>query len=149
MDNETSADLISVFELEGIKHQLVTPYKHHRNRAERAIKTYKAHFKSCLATLDPNFSLLEWDMLIPQMNITLNLLRASRSNRKLSAYSYIFGTYNFRAMPIAPPSTKVVAHVHPSKRGSYELNRQVGWYVGLALQHYCCVDCYFPKTRET
>ena len=49
---------------------------------------------------------------------------------------------------MAPPSTKVVAHIHPSKKGSWELNGQVGWYVGPALQHYCYVDCYFPKTRE-
>ena len=83
------------------------------------------------------------------MNITLNLLRATRSNRKLSAYSYIFGTYNFRATPMALPGTKVIAHVHPSKRGSWELNGQVRWYVRPALQYYRCVDCYFPKTRET
>jgi len=82
------------------------------------------------------------------MNITLNLLSAARSDRKLLAYSYIFGTYNFRAMPMAPPGTKVVAHVHPSKRGSWELNGQVGWYFRPALQYYCCVDYYFSKTRE-
>ena len=118
LDNEISIDLISAFDEERIKYQLVTPYKHRNSRAERAIKTYKVHFKSGLATVDPNFPLSEWDRLINQVNITLNLLRTARCNPKLSAYSYIFGTYNFRATPMAPPGTKVIVHVHPTKRKS-------------------------------
>ena len=147
MDNETSKDLLSAFQDERIDYQLVTPYKHRNNKAERAIRIFKSHFKSCLATTDPKFPLAEWDRLIPQANITLNLLRSSRCNPKLSAYSYIFGTFNFRATPMAPPGTKVVAHVHPSKRGSWDLNAEVGWYVGPSMKHYRCVDCYFPRSR--
>jgi len=143
LDNEASKDLIESFDEEQINYQLVTPYKYRNNQAERAIQTFKAHFKLCLAMVDPNFLLSEWDRLIPQTNITLNLLRNARCNPKLSAYSYIFGTFNFMATPLAPPGTKVVAHTHPDKRGSWELNGKVGWYVGLAMNHYRCIECYF------
>ena len=76
--------------------------------------------------VDPNFPLSKWDRLIPQANLILNLLRSVRSNPKLSAYSYVYSTFNFIATPLAPPGAKVVAHVHPDKNGSWELNSKVG-----------------------
>jgi hypothetical protein len=131
----------------GTTYQLVPPHTHRRNLAERVIQTYKNHFKAGLATVNPNFPLSEWDRLIPQANITLNLLRASRINPKLSAYTSIFGEFNFAATPLAPPGTKIVAHLKPEQRRTWELNGEAGWYVGPALNHYRCVECYFPRTR--
>jgi len=49
---------------------------------------------------------------------------------------------------MAPSGTKVVAHIHPSKRGSWDLNGEVDWYVDLALKYYQCIECYFPKSRD-
>ena len=105
LDNEKSKDLINSFITEKVDYQLVVPYRHCK-QAERAIQTFKEYFKSCLALVDPNFLLSEWDRLIPQMNITLNLLRNARVNLKLSAYAYMYGEFNFRATPLAPPGTK-------------------------------------------
>ena len=118
LDNETSKELIEAFDNENTSYQLVTPYKHRNNYAERAIQTCKSHFKAGLAAIDPNFPLSEWDRFILQANITLNLLRATRSNPKLSAYSYIHGNFDFTSTPMAPPGTKVLIHMHPDKRGS-------------------------------
>jgi len=98
--------------------------------------------------VNPNFPLCKWDCLIHQANITINLLRNAQINTKLSAYSYIFGEFNFLATPLAPPGTKIVAHVSPEKRASWELNGEVGWYVGPSMHHYRCIKCYFLKTRE-
>ena len=98
--------------------------------------------------MDPNFPLAEWDRLIHQTNITLNLLRSSRSNPKLSAYSYIHGQFNFLTTPLAPPGTKVVAYINPEIRGTYELNGEVGWYTSPSLHHYRCVKVYFTRTRK-
>ena len=64
LDNKISRDLINGFNQESINYQLVTLYNHRNNQAERAIQTFKAHFKSCLATVNPNFPLSEWDRLI-------------------------------------------------------------------------------------
>ena len=121
------------------------PYKHCKP-AEIAFQSHKNNFKAALAGADPNYPLAEWDRFIPQANITLNLLRNARVNPKQSAYSYIFGPFNFMATPLAPPGTKVIAHTNSQKRGSWELNSEIGWYVGPSLNHYRCVKVYFPRT---
>ena len=118
MDNEISQDLKIAFKQNDVIYQLVPPYSHRRNLAERAIQTWKNHFKAGLASVNPDFPLSEWDRLLPQANITLNLLRASRSNPKISAYTHIFGEFNFSATPLAPPGTKIVTHVKPANRVS-------------------------------
>ena len=109
LDNELSTDLIQAFESELTQHRLVTPYKHRNNQAERAIRTFKAHFKACLASLDPNFPLSELNRLLEQKKITLNLLRSSRTNPQLSALSHVFGEFNFLATPLAPPGTRIIS----------------------------------------
>ena len=148
LDNEFSADLKTAFDEHKLSYQLVTPHKHKNNLAERAIQTWKSHFKAGLAGTDPDFPMAEWDRLIHQSNITLNLLRSSRVNPKLSAYAYIHGPFNFLSTPMAPPGTKVIVHTHPDKRASWELNGQHGWYVGPALNHYRCVKVYIPRTKS-
>ena len=82
---------MEAFNNKKVVYQLVPPHHHRNNLAERAIQTWKNHFKAGLATVDPNFPLSEWDRSIDQANITLNLLRVSRSNPRLSAYAYPFG----------------------------------------------------------
>ena len=149
LDNEVSDDLKKAFVTKQTTFQLVPPHSHRRNLAERAIQTWKNHFKAGLATADPNFPLTAWNHLIPQANITLNLLRNARANPALSAYAFIYGNFNFASTPLAPPGTKVVVHLDPKIRGTWELNGDVGWYVGPAMDHYRCVTCYFPKTRTT
>ena len=62
---------------------------------------------------------------------------------------YIFGDFNFNATPLAPLGTKVVAHIDPDARAMWDLNGEVGWYVGPALNHYRCVEIFSPCTRVT
>ena len=45
--------------------QLVPPDNHRRNLAERAIHTFKNHFKSVLAGADDSFPMRLWDRLLP------------------------------------------------------------------------------------
>ena len=149
LDNEISNDLKQSFKINQTNYQLVPPHSHLQNLAERAIQTWKNHFKAGLASADPNFPLTAWDHVIPQENITLNPLRNARSNPALLAYAYVYGNFNFLATPLAPPGTKVVIHLNPSIQGTWELNGDIGWYVGPALDHYHCVKCYFPRTRTT
>ena len=49
LDNEASAEYKKLMtETWNVKYQLVPPYIHRRNAAERAIRTFKAHFLSVL-----------------------------------------------------------------------------------------------------
>ena len=96
------------------------PHIHRRNAAERAIQTFKNHLLSGLATCNSKFPISEWDRLLPQAELTLNLLRTSRINPLLSAWAYINGTYDFNACPIAPPGTKVVIQKKVGQRDTFE-----------------------------
>jgi hypothetical protein len=78
LDNEGSTDLKNFFTVNNIAYQLVPPHCHRRNTAECAIRTFKEHFVAGLSSVDPSFPMHLWDRLLPQVEITLNLLRTSR-----------------------------------------------------------------------
>jgi hypothetical protein len=78
VDNEASTTLKNFFTVNDIAYQLVPPHCHRRNAAERAIRTFKEHFVAGLSSVDPSFPLHLWDRLLPQAEITLNLLGTSR-----------------------------------------------------------------------
>jgi hypothetical protein len=77
LDNEASAALKNFVTTKYVDCQLVSPHCHRRNAAERAIRTFKEHFLAGLFSVDPTFPLHLWDRLLPQAEITLNILRTS------------------------------------------------------------------------
>ena len=95
MDNEASSDMKDSMTKHKISFQLSPPHIHRRNAVEQAIRTFKNHFVASFSTTDTNFPMSKWDQLLDQATITLNLLRQSRVNPKLSAYAYLFGNYDF------------------------------------------------------
>ena len=48
-----------------MKYQLVPAHIHRRNAAERAIRTFKAHFLAILAGVVEDFPKYLWDLLLP------------------------------------------------------------------------------------
>ena len=103
LDNETVPGTTSYDKDNSIDIQLTPPNVHRTNDAERAIRTQKDHFLAGLSSTHPLFPLTLWDKLIPQTNMTLNMLRKSRVNPKLTAYEEFEGTFNFNSTPIFPP----------------------------------------------
>ena len=95
IDNECSEELCKSFKKYQGTFQLVPPHMHRQNAAERAIQIWKNHFLAGISTLYPNFPIQEWYRLIPQCDITLNLLQSSRRQPNLSAYAATFGNFNF------------------------------------------------------
>ena len=96
---------------------------------------------------DPQFPIREWDWLIPQAELTLNLLCTSRINPTLSAWAYLFGNHDFNRIPLAPPGTKIIIHSKPGERGSWDYHGKEGWYIGPAFHHYCCLTVFMPDTH--
>ena len=64
LDNEFNSIFQEAFDKYRVRYQTVEPYKHRVNAAERAIQTFKAHFKPGLATRYPNFPATEWNRLL-------------------------------------------------------------------------------------
>ena len=147
LDNEASTILKEFLTAENVEYQLVPPHIHRRNSAERAIQTFKNHFITGLASTDPNFPLSNWCRLLPQAELTLNLLRPSRLNPKLSAYAQLEGAFDFNRTPLAPPGTRVIVHEKPTQRRTWAPHGIDGWYIGPALDHYQCYRVWIPSTH--
>ena len=50
------------------------------NAAARVISTWKDHLIAGLYTTDPSFPMHLWNRLLPQCDMTLNMMRTSRIN---------------------------------------------------------------------
>jgi hypothetical protein len=146
LDNEASGILQQFMRDSDIDYQLVPPGLHRQNASEQAIRTFKNHFIAGLCTTDPNFPLILWDRLLPQALITLNLLRTSRINPRLSAWAQVHGLFDFNRTPLAPPGTRVLVHEKPDLRGTWSPHAVDGWYLGPAMNHYRCDQVWITKT---
>jgi hypothetical protein len=149
MDNEVSQKFKDYCKTKNITIELVPPHQHRRNKAERAIRTYKNHFGATLAGVDPNFPMGAWDELLEHIEITLNLLRSSPRNPRQSAWEMIHGPYDFNRHPLAPPGTRVTIHEKPAKRSSWAQHGVKGYYVGPALEHYRCYKVWAEASNRS
>jgi hypothetical protein len=91
MDNETSDPVEKILRGKGIEIQYVPPHNHRANRAERAIRDVKNHIIATLGSTDSSFPLYLWDEVLPQLNITINLILPFQDNTNISAYAGIHG----------------------------------------------------------
>jgi hypothetical protein len=143
LDNDASKLLKTYLHQQRITFQLIPPYIHRRNSAEREITSFKDHLISGLCSTDKSL----WNRLLPQSVIILNMLRTSRIKPKLSASTHIDGQYGFNRATIAPPGTIIIAHETPNRRRTLAPHGQCGWYIGPSLEHYRCYTLYINKTR--
>jgi hypothetical protein len=147
LDNEVSKLLKMYLYQHNITYKLVPPHSYRRNSSEREIRSFKDHLIAGLCSTDKSFPMHLWDRLLTQAVITLNMLRTSRINPKLSASTHIDGQYDFNRSPMVPPGTRIIAHETPSRRRTWAPHGQDGRYIGSALEHYQCYTVYINKTR--
>jgi hypothetical protein len=149
LDNEASAALKNFFTANDIVYQLVPPHCHRRNAAERAIRTFKEYFVDGLSSVDPSFPMHLWDRLLPQAEITLNLLRTSRLHPQLYAAAHYHGLVYYNKTAFAPPECNIIAHERPGKRRTWAPHGQHGYSLGPAMHNYRCQNVYIStKTSE-
>jgi hypothetical protein len=146
LDNEASAALKHFFTANDVEYQLVPPHCHRCNTAERAIRTFKEHFVAGLSYVDPTFPLHLWDRILPQAEITLNLLRTSRLDPQLSAAAHYHGLVDYNNTSFAPPGCKIIAHEKPVKRRTWAPHGQHGYSLVPAMHHYRCQNVYISAT---
>jgi hypothetical protein len=117
------------------------------NAAKCAIQTYKDAFIAALAKTDRDFPIQLWDKLAPQVQDTLNLLRASRINPAISAYKILNGPYDWNRYSLAPLGCKAIVYKDGDTRGSWASRGMDGWYLGPSQDHYRYDLYYIPETR--
>jgi hypothetical protein len=126
----------------------VPPHCHCRNAADRAIRNFKEHFVAGISSVDPTFPLHLWDRLLPQAEITLNLLRTSRLHPQLSAATHFHDLVDYNNTAFAPPGCKIIAHEKPGKRRTWAPHGQHGYSLGPAMHHYRCQNVNISATAS-
>jgi hypothetical protein len=121
--------------------------QHQQNAAKRAIHTFKGHFISVLVGVAEGFPINQWDKLLPQTILTLNLLRQSNVAPNISAYAYHHGTFDFNWMQIAPIGCSVPFHIKPSRRKTFGEHLGDGFYLKTSAEHYRMHMVFCKKTR--
>jgi hypothetical protein len=139
MDNECSSTVAAFIRSNNIIIQLVPPHNHRANAAERAIATFKDHFIASLATLDPTCPIQLWDEFLPQVELTLNMLRFSRGNTEKSAHAKLSGRFDWNKTTLAPLGTKSLIFDDPRTRGIWAPHSTDCYYIGPATSHYRCL----------
>jgi hypothetical protein len=122
---------LNFFTTQNIDYQLVPPHCHRRNATERAI-----------------FSMHLWDRLLPQVEITLNLLRTSRLHPQLYAAAHYHGLLDYNKTASAPPGCKIIAHEKPGKWRTWDPHGQHGYSLGPVMHHYWCQNVYISTTAR-
>ena len=69
--------------------------------------------------VDPLFPFYLWYRLLPQVTMTINMLRRTQLTPELSAYEQVYGIHNVEQTPLAPLGCKVKIHEKPHKRLTY------------------------------
>ena len=128
--------------------ELVPPGCHRRNAAEVAIRNFKAHFLSVLAGTAEGFPPSLWDRLLPQTEITLNLLCQSNATPNISAYVHLCGPFDYNKMPLAPMVCAVQVHEKTDKRGTWAYHLVNGWYLATLPEHYRTHLCHIKSTKS-
>ena len=118
MDNECPDTVKKYFRDNNISFQLVPPHVHHMNASKKSIGTFKDNFLAGLCSVNPNFQMYLWCRLIPLATTTLNILRPSRINPRLSSKALLNGAFDYNKTTLATPGTKVLLHKKPAKRGT-------------------------------
>ncbi len=124
------------------------PDNYRQNLAEQGIQIFKNHFKAILAGVDNTFPMRLWDRLLPQIILTLNLLRQSNAVPTVSAYQYVHGNFYYHRMPLAPMGCAVQLHQSSERQATWAANLIDEWYLQTSPEHYLCHVIYVKQTKS-
>ena len=134
----------------GVEFQLVLPDMLWRNAAERAIRSFKAHFLAILAGVASYLLRNLWDLLLPQTEMTLNMLRQAAPDPAISSWDFFSGKkINYSAMPLGPLGINVIVHTKLRRRQSWDFRGKDGWTIGVSLKHYRCQVVTLKLSKST
>ncbi|KAL7478566.1 hypothetical protein ACHAW6_004323, partial [Cyclotella cf. meneghiniana] len=88
-----------------------------------------SHVIAILSGVDKSFPINEWDSLLPQAILTLNLLRNANAAPKISAYAYHHSPFDYNRLPLVPIGCAVQVHVKPSCQCTWGKHSTDGWYI--------------------
>lgn len=138
--------MIDAIKEDEMEYQIAPPGSHYTLPAEQAIQTFKNHFTSILWDTEDNFMVNQWDWLIHQLVITLNIIWPSRMNPKLSAYNQLWRNFDFNKMPLPPQGCRAIIHNRSANHATWYKHGTIRYYITIAAHHYPNYKWYIPKT---
>ena len=109
---------------------------------------FKNHFISILYCADLTFLANQWDRLIKQTVMTINMVWRSWINPRLSSYQQIWGSIDFNRTPMGIPGCKAMVHLRPRERPFYSTHGVLGFYVEPSMHKFRNFTCYVPTKRN-
>ena len=147
MDNIRGDDIRTNLRRHNIQLQLVAANNHRTNNAERAIRTFKNHWIATIAGCSRFFPQTAYRHLVPHVEQTLNLMRASRINPNKSAYEMCNNRpYDYNANPLFIPGHRAVIWDSPADRKSFANHGTEAFYIHGAPLHYRNAYFFVPST---
>ena len=147
LNNKAPEEFLEAIRENGCRVEKTPADMHRRNIAERAIQTYTGHFIATMAGVSDDFPIHQWHELVPQVVLTLNLLRQSHVAPNISAYAYHHGTFDYNRMPLAPMGCAVQFHIKPNRRKTWGEHSSDGWYLTTSKDHYRCHYIFVKATQ--
>lgn len=95
LDNEASDEYKDAIKANEMTYELVPLDMHRHKKAEKVIQTFKDHFVAILSGVDESFPMHLSDRLLPQAEMTLNLLQQANVAPKVLAYAYMNGPHDY------------------------------------------------------
>ena len=82
-----------------------------------------------------------WYRLLPQADITINLLRQSNAMPNVSSYVHLSRPFDYTRMPLAPMGISVQVHEKTYKSGTWAYHSVDGLYLVTPPEHYRTYRC--------
>ena len=89
-----------------------------------------------------------WDRLLPQTEMTLNMLQVTNTTPYVSAHAYMHGQHDYNYMPLAPLGCHAMTHNKPDTRTSWAQRASEGIYGGTSAEHYQCFKIWMKDTKS-
>jgi hypothetical protein len=147
LDNKAPAEFLEVICENGCRVEKTPADIHQGNIAGRVIQTYKSHFIATMAGVSDDFPIHQWHELVPQIVLTLNLLRQLLVAPNILAYAYHHGNFNYVRMPLAPMGCAVQFHIKPNRCKPWGEHASDGWYLKTSPDNYRCHWIFVKATR--
>ena len=117
------------------------PHFHRRDVAEVAIKAFKQHLFSIIAGVATNYPMHKWKRLLPQDELTLNLLHKSNTTPTVSSYAEIFGPFYYNRMTLGLMGYAIIIHEKYNAGATWDNHTVYGCYLYTSPYQYRAHVC--------
>ena len=102
---------------------------------------------SIIAVVATYFPMHQWERLLPQARLTLNILWKSNTTPTLSAYSAMFRPFDYNRIPLGPMGYAVLIYENSNARTSWDNHSVYIWYLYMSPEHYRAHVCRVKNTN--